>query len=98
MGNGYNILGYGTLDTFLLAPGEYINVNSHVQATNLCNIVQNPDERVTKLTRSSSPIFYQVILKDHVLSKHPGLVSQVCHCLCGRQGRQEGVLPQLGLV
>ena len=24
MGNGYNILGYGTLDTFLSALGEYV--------------------------------------------------------------------------
>jgi hypothetical protein len=54
VGNGYNILGYGTLNTFLLAPGEYINANSYVQATNLRNIVQNPDERVAILTRSSN--------------------------------------------
>ena len=98
MGNGYNVFGNGTLDAFLLAPNEYINANSHVQATNLRNIVQNPGKRVAILTRSSKRILHQFILKDHVLSERLGLVSQVCHRLCGCQGHQEGVLPQLGVV
>jgi len=53
MGNGYNILAYGTLGTFLQTYSEYINANSRFQVTNLRNIVQNPDERVVILTRSS---------------------------------------------
>jgi len=53
MGNGYNILAYGTLDTFLSTPSEYINANSRFQETNLRNIVQNPNERVVILIRSS---------------------------------------------
>ena len=53
VGDGHNILGYGTFDTFLSAPSEYINVNSHIQVTNLRNIVQNADEGVAILTRWS---------------------------------------------
>ena len=85
---------------FRRQPGEYINANSQAfQATNLSNIVQNPDERVAiTLTWSSQPILCQNILKDHVLSEHLGLVSHVRHRLCDCLGRQEGVLPQLGVV
>ena len=49
MSNGHNILGYGTLGTFLQTPSEYINANSPFQETNLRNIVQNPNERVVIL-------------------------------------------------
>ena len=98
MGNGYNVFGNVALDAFLLAHNEYINANSRVQATNLRNIVQYPGERVAILTRSPKRIFHQFILKDHVLSERLGLVSQVCHRLCGCQDHQGSAAARSGLI
>jgi hypothetical protein len=98
MSNGYDILGKGTLDAFLLAPSEYTDASSHIQATNLCNIVQNPGKRVSILNRSSKPILNQFILKGHVLWEHLGLPLQIYHRLCGYRDRPEGVLQQLEVV
>jgi hypothetical protein len=58
MGNGYGVLVYGILDTFLLGHAEYIKRTVMSRQTNLYNIVQNPDERVAILEPSrhvSSP-------------------------------------------
>ena len=38
------------------------------------------------------------MLKDRVLLRHLGSVTHVCHRHRRCQGRQEGVLPQLGVV
>ena len=50
MGNGYSVVGYSILDTFLLWPAESIKCKqSCFRWTNLHNIVQNPDKRVAIL-------------------------------------------------
>ena len=100
MCNSHSILGHGTLDAFLLAPNEYINANSQLQATNLRNIVQNPDERIAILTKPSYPVLHRFVLKDRVPSAHLGLVSPspVCYRLRRYQGCQKEVLPRLGVV
>ena len=67
--------------------------------TNLCNIVQNRNERVIILERSSQISFsINSHKEDYLLSEHLEPVSLVSHGLGGYQGRQDGVLLQLGLV
>lgn len=56
MGNGYGIVGYTILDTFLLWPAESIQCEqSCFRWTNLHDIVQNPDKRVAILGPVHSP-------------------------------------------
>ena len=52
MGNGYGIPVYGVIGTFLLKLTEYNKREQSCRRTNLHNIIQNPDERVTILTSS----------------------------------------------
>ena len=52
MGNGYGIPVYGVIDTFLLKLTEYNKREQSCRRTNLRNIVQNSDERVTILKSS----------------------------------------------
>ena len=50
MGNGYGVLGYGVLETFLLEATNYVQSEKSLSTrTNLHNVVQNPDKRVAIL-------------------------------------------------
>ena len=99
MGNGYDVLGCEVLDTFLLTRSVQLKRVVILRRTNLYNIVQNPDERVTILVPRRQTFFHHHLTRgEHVHLNHLKYVSLVSHPPDDCQGRQGGVLLQLELV
>jgi hypothetical protein len=76
MGNGYGILGYGILETFLLGPANYNQSEKSLSmTTNLHNVVQNPDERVAIL----EPGRQVSSINSHRIKTHVRNTWNLCH-------------------
>lgn len=99
MGNCYDVLGCDVLDTLLLTRSVQLRRVVILRRTNLCDIVQNPDERVTILVPRCQAFFHHHLTREeHVHLNHLKYVSLVCHPPDDCQGRQGGALLQLELV